>query len=1266
MPSLSIEAFVEERVAQLEVISQRRNELLREMYRMMRRRQNAGSISMFDDEDEDGLQDWLDKYDLNEKFVALFTNFLRFNLLIPASPDSGKVSNIPQSELCATSSSPTDDEFKLIELPDVIDVDSPMSEPPASPRSESSILLQVPESDDPLAASIPDGSPPRATPISHKRPRPDDEPDELNLVALSRSPSQRSVSRRSQSLTHRTSRSKSCTFSPRSPQPVNTALDEVSEVPEVLVDMEERMDVSMEETREPSPDLVLPSSSPVHKITPRTIVYTTVDVASIQPSLLIPTPTSPVADPAFSFDEAGSEPPEETLSAASTPVEAPRHQPHHQHHHFNPAYSLPPIKSLPPEYLRKGKSAKQKKRDKERDKADGKIKDEWTPLGLTKWGATIRANPVWKKVSRATKCLSTRDWGVAIAEVRLTRALERVESLENVAKWSYRQPKRQKNLGGLTKTHWDYLMDEMKWLRVDFREERRWKYVLAFNLSTAVLEWHDAGSREERVRLGICVLWKRPRSSQNALTEDVDMDSRPAEHNGYTPMADESDGDEEEGEADQRDIVDALESGNALEEALDGTGSNESTDSSQHQTPGPDHVQPKVEDVEDPSALQDSNAMNVDTQQEDQAKVEIDDQIGLKAHSTDPNLASQQNTQPDAAPAGSSSKTSKASLYAPLREQIAYSDERKLFLDDDDLILVKALSDLTTDDSGIEPSLPIADLSDIFPDLQPLGMPDVISGSNEGKKKDKKSGEDNRRVEDAGFTKMAPLGRFMHSKPTLLGPLQPARRWVNGEWMFAEEAAVAVDFDSAIGKTVDDTASDLFEGSRPFAVSSLGLPSKDGKKRSEHLWSSDEDSLLKSLVDRYPNNWLLVADSFNSSRVTISTDKRTPWECFERWSSRFGSGHRFHPDVNSPVNAERTPPPASTSAQGQMTTRGVKRLASMSVTQNQSPGAGLTSDTKKRRRHTFMYETMRKAAKKREAAQKASMNQRKASNIHDTHGQYQKMPKLTPAELSRMKYEKESREQQELLLARRRHEELTRQAMMQRDPRLQAAAAAAGQPQQAAVVAAAATVAQQQQPNGTPRPTAQPTQAIPQIRTQPVTQVNISQQQRMPTPMASAVVAGARISPQHLMQAQVAQARAIAAAAQAQAQTQAQSQAPVQGSPIPTINGLPAGAHLSPPYQSRAATSSPGVAPQGTPPRNIGTPSNAASPRPPSAQSQLPMQPSQMPGNAVPRQAHYFPVVATLPSGHFTQEQMDQAIRLMQHRTTMAQAQQNSQYPSQT
>jgi chromatin modification-related protein VID21 len=50
---------------------------------------------------------------------------------------------------------------------------------------------------------------------------------------------------------------------------------------------------------------------------------------------------------------------------------------------------------------------------------------------------------------------------VAMAEMRLLRALEQVESLKDAGRWSFRQPKKQRGVGGLTKTHWDYLMDEM-------------------------------------------------------------------------------------------------------------------------------------------------------------------------------------------------------------------------------------------------------------------------------------------------------------------------------------------------------------------------------------------------------------------------------------------------------------------------------------------------------------------------------------------------------------------------------------------------------------------------------------------------------------------------------------------------------------------------------------------------------------------------------------------------------------------------------------
>lgn len=75
-----------------------------------------------------------------------------------------------------------------------------------------------------------------------------------------------------------------------------------------------------------------------------------------------------------------------------------------------PTYTLPPLKQLPPEFHRKGRQRQSRKRDKE--KSEGKAGQEWAPLGLNRWSAVLRANPVHKKVSKASKCLSTREWNV--------------------------------------------------------------------------------------------------------------------------------------------------------------------------------------------------------------------------------------------------------------------------------------------------------------------------------------------------------------------------------------------------------------------------------------------------------------------------------------------------------------------------------------------------------------------------------------------------------------------------------------------------------------------------------------------------------------------------------------------------------------------------------------------------------------------------------------------------------------------------------------
>ena len=52
--------------------------------------------------------------------------------------------------------------------------------------------------------------------------------------------------------------------------------------------------------------------------------------------------------------------------------------------------------------------------------------------------------------------------------MRYLRVLERIELLKDAGRWSYRQLKKQRGVGGLSKTHWDYLLDEMVWLWLVF------------------------------------------------------------------------------------------------------------------------------------------------------------------------------------------------------------------------------------------------------------------------------------------------------------------------------------------------------------------------------------------------------------------------------------------------------------------------------------------------------------------------------------------------------------------------------------------------------------------------------------------------------------------------------------------------------------------------------------------------------------------------------------------------------------------------------
>ena len=351
-------------------------------------------------------------------------------LNVPPSPVSGLVSSLPEDELLVPSLSPSDSEQDAIGCDD-IEVDSPMSEPPASLRMKSprESLLEVEETEveepeveesevkDEAVVLFAD-SPARSTPssTSRKRPREEEEEEEereeeeeeeeegqdLPKSLISRSPSRPISVRHSRSPSCKSTRSTPPPLSVPSPEPIVIDDSEVEEV------MEMDTGTPLQAEREESPQLLFPSSPVYEHKQPSypqpMVIHTAVDVATLQPTLFIPTPTSPaLTAPVFSFENGEAE---ATVESPST-----SNQPEIRRHHFNPAYTLPPAKFLPPEYSRKSKPSKQRKRDK--DKTEAKTKDEWMPLGFVKWGALIRANPVHKKVSRATKCLSTRDWGVS-------------------------------------------------------------------------------------------------------------------------------------------------------------------------------------------------------------------------------------------------------------------------------------------------------------------------------------------------------------------------------------------------------------------------------------------------------------------------------------------------------------------------------------------------------------------------------------------------------------------------------------------------------------------------------------------------------------------------------------------------------------------------------------------------------------------------------------------------------------------------------------
>ena len=147
------------------------------------------------------------------------------------------------------------------------------------------------------------------------------------------------------------------------------------------------------------------------------------------------------------------------------------------------------------------------------------------------------------------------------------------------------------------------------------------------------------------------------------------------------------------------------------------------------------------------------------------------------------------------------------------------------------------------------------------------------------------------------------------------------------------------------------------------------------ESRSSSQWTYAEDDELRRLVKEYSYNWSLISSCLTpSSLFTSGAERRTPWECFERWvgleglpadMSKTQYFRAYHQRLET---AQRTVLAQQQAAQQQQQQQQQQQGANA---QPQPPVRRRTTqplrvDRRRSSKHLALLDAMRKLAKKRE------------------------------------------------------------------------------------------------------------------------------------------------------------------------------------------------------------------------------------------------------------------------------------------------------------
>lgn len=371
-------------------------------------------------------------------------------------------------------------------------------------------------------------------------------------------------------------------------------------------------------------------------------------------------------------------------------------------------------------------------------------------------------------IASAHKTLSTGNHLVDYQEQMDCRTLRRIYALQNANRWPLRQFKRSVE-PPRQGTHWDMVLSHMKWMRTDFREERKWKIAAAKCCADWCAEYVNSDP-EHRALLRVQA--KIPPKSVEIKKENI----KPS-----------------------NDVASPAELGDEM--------------------PGISHATPDLV----PSTEEDS----VDEAFNDEPRHDLHDTVAPAAIFS---LGSDEITfSLDMTPAAEKI-FEELPIYAPV---------------------------------GIVPETKLPDFK-APPDS--VWKTDILPVSKYALGKIRFSDE-----RDEGPIKKRSRYDYTQYEPESEQPLLELQPEQTNVALFQPE-------NKAIRDRVHPGHS--FRPPTEYPMPSVGF----FESRQSSQWTYAEDDELRRLVKEYPYNWSLISSCLSpSSQFTSGAERRTPWECFERW-----------------------------------------------------------------------------------------------------------------------------------------------------------------------------------------------------------------------------------------------------------------------------------------------------------------------------------------------------------------------------------------------